>query len=78
MATAADFTNPTTEGEREGGPLTRLLHGYFEGLINLLPYDNALRLRFGGVQQLVWTHTSLLAPTVIFKVLTRRWRLPRS
>jgi hypothetical protein len=73
LATGADFEWPeTVGGERGSGLADRVGRWYIDQVLDAVATDQQVRMAFNEVNQLVKPVTSLFAPGILWRVLTRR------
>jgi 2-polyprenyl-6-methoxyphenol hydroxylase-like FAD-dependent oxidoreductase len=72
LATGADLEWPETVGGEGGnGPADRFARWYLDKLLDALGRDEKVRLAFNEVNQLMKPATSLFAPNIMLRVLTK-------
>jgi 2-polyprenyl-6-methoxyphenol hydroxylase-like FAD-dependent oxidoreductase len=73
LATGADLQWPATIGDAgESSPADHLARWYLDKLLDTVASDDTVRMAFNEVNQLVKPATSLFAPNIAWRVLTRR------
>jgi 2-polyprenyl-6-methoxyphenol hydroxylase-like FAD-dependent oxidoreductase len=70
LATSADLEWPGTQGGTIGkGPADRFGRWYIGKLLDVMPFDNNVRMQFNAVNQLIKPAAALFAPGIFLRVM---------
>jgi len=69
MATGQDIRWPTTEGGTQPDPITKLMQGYLDRVLSVVPHNSEVAEAFFHVQNMLKGPESLFHPKILWQVL---------